>query len=316
MLKLLRTSHLRSIRCRLSKTPATIQLDHYLSPPPECRFSLHSTLLYHLTLIHDFPSLNYGDRNFASRDCSSSSETRKDVSKETECRSDNASRSSLDEDDPNGDFEFTVVSGWNRFVRKLRMLFAFPRVHIEDGSVLSMKLRGRIHDQLHSPFMPGLSLPQICENFIKAAHDPRISGIYLHIEPLNCGWGKVEEIRRHILNFKKSGKFIVAYTPVCREKEYYIGCCCEELYAPPSAYFSLYGLNIQSSFLGGVLAKVGIEPQVQKVGKYKSVGDQLTRKTMSEENREMLTGLLDTIYGNWLDKVSIAKGRESNFLFC
>lgn len=95
--------------------------------------------------------------------------------------------------------------------------------------------------------MPGLSLPQICENFIKAAHDPRISGIY----PLKCGWGKVEEIRRHILNFKKSGKFMVAYTPVRREKEYYIGCCCEELYAPPSAYFSLYGLNIQSSFLGG-----------------------------------------------------------------
>lgn len=69
MLKLLRTSHLRLIRCRLSKTPATIQLDPSLSPlPPECRFSLHSTLLYHLTLIHDFPSLKYGGRNFTSRD--------------------------------------------------------------------------------------------------------------------------------------------------------------------------------------------------------------------------------------------------------
>lgn len=59
---------------------------------------------------------------------------------------------------------------------------------------------------MKSRFSPGLSLPQICENFVKAAYDPRISGIYLHIESLNCGWGKVEEIRRHILNFKKSGK--------------------------------------------------------------------------------------------------------------
>lgn len=41
---------------------------------------------------------------------------------------------------------------------------------------------------------------------MKAAYDPRISGVYLHIDSLNCGWGKVEEIRRHILNFKKSGK--------------------------------------------------------------------------------------------------------------
>jgi protease-4 len=58
----------------------------------------------------------------------------------------------------------------------------------------------------------------------------------------------------------------------------------------------------------GVLEKVGIEPQVERIGKYKSAGDQLIRKTMSEENCEMLTALLDNIYGNWLDKVSSAKG--------
>lgn len=64
----------------------------------------------------------------------------------------------------------------------------------------------QISDQVKSGFSPGLSLPQICENFLKAAYDPRISGVYLHIDSLDCGWGKVEEIRRHILNFKKSGK--------------------------------------------------------------------------------------------------------------
>ncbi|XP_059644832.1 serine protease SPPA, chloroplastic isoform X2 [Cornus florida] len=145
---------------------------------------------------------------------------------------------------------------------------------------------------------------------MKAAYDPRISGIYLHIEPLNCGWGKVEEIRRHILDFKKSGKFIVAYAPACGEKEYYLGCACEQLYAPPSAYFALFGLTVQASFLGGVLEKAGIEPQVQRIGKYKSAGDQLTRKNMSEENCEMLTALLDDIYGNWLDKISFTTGKK------
>lgn len=63
----------------------------------------------------------------------------------------------------------------------------------------------QISDQLKTRFSSGLSLPQICENFIKAAYDPRVSGIYLEIEPLSCGWAKIDEIRRHIQYFKKSG---------------------------------------------------------------------------------------------------------------
>ncbi|GMI72204.1 signal peptide peptidase [Hibiscus trionum] len=214
------------------------------------------------------------------------------------------------EEYPIGEMEYEKISGWKSFVVKFKMLIAFPWERVRKGSVLTMKLRGQISDQLKSRFSSGLSLPQICENFVKAAYDPRISGVYLHIEPLNCGWGKVEEIRRHILNFKKSGKFIIAYTPACGEKEFYLACACEEIYAPPSAYFSLYGLTVQASFLGGVLEKIGIEPQVQRIGKYKSAGDQLTRKSMSEENCEMLTALLDNIYGNWLDVVSSSKGKK------
>ncbi|KAE8099775.1 hypothetical protein FH972_017729 [Carpinus fangiana] len=215
-----------------------------------------------------------------------------------------------DEDYPSGEFQFEEFSWWRNFTVKLKMLVAFPWERVRKGAVLYMKLRGQISDQLKSRFSSGLSLPQLCENIIKAAYDPRISGIYLHIETLNCGWGKVEEIRRHVLDFKKSGKFIVAYVPACREKEYYVACACDEIYAPPSAYFSLFGLTVQASFLRGVLDKVGIEPQVERIGKYKSAGDQLIRKTMSEENCEMLTALLDNIYGNWLDKVSSAQGKS------
>ncbi|MFS7948080.1 putative peptidase S49 [Helianthus anomalus] len=93
-------------------------------------------------------------------------------------------------------------------------------------------------------FSSGLSLSQICENFIKAAYDPR----YL--------------VKVHYWLCTSLG-----------EKEYYLGCAYEELYAPPSAYFSLYGLTAQAQFLGGVLEKVGVEPQVQRIGKYKSAGD-------------------------------------------
>ncbi|KAL5544846.1 hypothetical protein UlMin_008630 [Ulmus minor] len=217
---------------------------------------------------------------------------------------------SSDVDFPSGEFQFEEASLWRSFVVKLRMLIAFPWERVRKGSVLTMKLRGQISDQLKSRFSSALSLPQICENFVKAAYDPRISGVYLHVETLSCGWAKVEEIRRHVLDFKKSGKFIVAYLPVCQEKEYYLACACDEIYAPPSAYFSLFGFTVQASFLRGTLEKIGIEPQIERIGKYKSAGDQLNRKTMSKENCEMLTALLDNIHGTWLDEVSSAKGKK------
>ncbi|KAK6261798.1 hypothetical protein QUC31_007614 [Theobroma cacao] len=252
-------------------------------------------------------SFSYSFSTRAFDDSSSSAETQNE--KEEKVGSQSGEKFETEEY-PSGEVEYEKMSGWRSFVVKFKMLIAFPWERVRKGSVLTMKLRGQISDQLKSRFYSGLSLPQICENFVKAAYDPRISGVYLHIEPLNCGWGKVEEIRRHILNFKKSGKFIIAYIPACGEKEYYLACACEEIYAPPSAYFSLYGLTVQASFLGGVFEKIGIEPQVQRIGKYKSAGDQLTRKTMSEENCEMLTSLLDNIYGNWLDVVSSSKGKK------
>ncbi|KAE9602237.1 hypothetical protein Lal_00050028 [Lupinus albus] len=216
--------------------------------------------------------------------------------------------SSSDEHFPSGEFEFKPITGWNKFIVKLKMFIAFPR--IRHATVYTFKLRGQISDQLNTRFSRGLSLPQICDNFIKAAYDPRISAIYLHIDSLSCGWAKLDEIRRHILDFKKSGKIVVAYVPSCREKEYYLACACDEIYAPPSAYFSLFGLTVQASFVRGILDNIGIEPQVERVGKYKSAGDQLTRRTMSDENCDMLTALLENIYTNWLDKVSSAKGKK------
>ncbi|CAA0832408.1 Serine protease SPPA- chloroplastic [Striga hermonthica] len=220
-------------------------------------------------------------------------------------------KSVAEEKYPSGDFVYTEYDSLKKLSVKLKMLIAWPWERVKKGSVLIIKLRGEISDQLKSGFSSALSLPEICENFIKAAYDPRISGIYLHIDGLSCGWGKVEEIRRHILDFKKSGsKFIVGYVPVCSEKEYYIASALNEIYAPPDAYFQLYGLTVQASFLGGVLEKIGIEPQVERIGKYKSAGDQLTRKNISEENREMLTALLDNVYRNWIGTVSLAKGKE------
>ncbi|XP_047337712.1 serine protease SPPA, chloroplastic [Impatiens glandulifera] len=313
MSKLLHSSHVTSFQRRtfftsLPKTSFPSHLSPSLSPfhssASICRFSLYLHLPKPQILQQTFPIRRY-PRNSSVRAFDSSPETKTDdpVAVKEEVNGNAGGY-------PTGEFEYKKFGLWKSFLVKIRMLIAFPWARIRKGSVLTLKLRGQISDQLKSRFSSGLSLPQICENIIKAAYDPRISGIYLHIDRLDCGWGKIEEIRRHILDFKKSGKFVVCYIPSCGEKEYYLACACEELYAPPSAYFGLYGLVVQASFLGGVLENVGIEPQVQRIGKYKSAGDQLIRKSMSGENCEMLTALLDNIYGNWLDKISFTIGKS------
>ena len=217
----------------------------------------------------------------------------------------------IDDVYPTGDFNFVPHTGFKKFLVKLKTLIALPRERVEHGSVLKITLKGKIYDQPKSILSDSkVSLPQFCDNMLKAAYDPRISAVYLHIDTLNCGWAKLDEIRRQVLNFRKSGKLVVAYVTSIGVKEYYIACVCEEIYAPPSAYVSLFGFTLQATFYKGIYDNLGIEPQVERIGKYKRAGDTLIRKTMSKEHREMLTALLDNIYSNWLDKVSSARGKK------
>jgi protease-4 len=97
---------------------------------------------------------------------------------------------------------------------------------------------------------------------------------------------------------------------VAGEKEYYLSTAFQEVYVAPSANIRLAGFSVAGTFLRGVLEKVGVEPQVQRIGEYKSAGDQLLRKDMSEAQREQLTELLDDIYEHFLDTVAIARGKS------
>ncbi|CAN1831988.1 Serine protease SPPA, chloroplastic [Linum perenne] len=111
--------------------------------------------------------------------------------------------------DPDAAFEVRKQDGgWEGFLLKLRLMIAPPWQRVPQGSVLTIDLGGTVWvtDVKGRWFGPPLALPEICENFAKAANDPRISGVYLRISLIECGWAKLDEIRRHILDFRKSGK--------------------------------------------------------------------------------------------------------------
>lgn len=186
-----------------------------------------------------------------------------------------------------------------------------PWKSIALGTVLCMVIGDSVAESSGSgnPFKKEVTLPRIASNMKKAAADPRISGMYLKINPLACGYGKICELRRQIEDFRKSGKFTVAYFELGGMKEYLLASACEELYVPPEAYFSLTGVVIENTFLRGVLEKIGIEPQVQRIGKYKSAGDQLLRKDMSDAQKTVSERLVDSIYENFVESIAADKGK-------
>ncbi|KAG2448920.1 hypothetical protein HYH02_006268 [Chlamydomonas schloesseri] len=188
--------------------------------------------------------------------------------------------------------------------------FALPWRRFKKDSVLAFKLEGDISDQERTFFDSGVSLPQLCQALRKAALDPRIQGVAIEIGPLGIGWGKVQEIKRHIDYFTASGKYCVAFMKQAGEKEYYLATACSERYAPPSAYLSLRGFVTGGTFLRGVLDKVGVEPQVKRIGAYKSAGDQLLRRTMASEQREQLGAIQADVVEEFLRQVSTALGKS------
>eukprot|EP00184_Porphyridium_aerugineum_P006558 CAMPEP_0184696886 /NCGR_PEP_ID=MMETSP0313-20130426/4046_1 /TAXON_ID=2792 /ORGANISM="Porphyridium aerugineum, Strain SAG 1380-2" /LENGTH=661 /DNA_ID=CAMNT_0027155607 /DNA_START=259 /DNA_END=2244 /DNA_ORIENTATION=+ len=198
-----------------------------------------------------------------------------------------------------------------KFFRSLRLFFRL-RGRVKKGSILYMELSGALPDEVgrQGPFSTGdtaPTLPQVTNAFRNAAHDPRISAIYVKIKPLACGYAKLIEIRRHMDYFKKSGKTIYCYFEIGGEKEYYLSMGCDKVYVPPEAFFSLKGFRVNGSFLRGVLDKIGVEPQVERIGEYKSAGDQFARTSMSEAQREVLTSILQSIYNHFVNNVVKSK---------
>ncbi|KAI8476080.1 MAG: peptidase family S49-domain-containing protein [Monoraphidium minutum] len=206
--------------------------------------------------------------------------------------------------------EFKPLDGGELLWSRLKMAFALPWRRFKKGSVLAFKLEGEVSDKLQGRFAPGFSVPQICSALEKAAVDPRIEGIAVEIGPLAVGWARMQELRRYVELFKASGKYAICYMKIATEKEYYLASAFGEIYTPPSASIRLTGFSVAGTFLRGVLDKVGVEPQVKRIGAYKSAGDQLLRKDMSPEQREQLDALLENIYTTWVADVARARGKS------
>lgn len=211
---------------------------------------------------------------------------------------------------------FRPISGLRRVLRPLRMLRQV-RGRLRRGTVMTARIGGSCPEveprggllSLGGGGGPGFpALSTVTEALRIGAHDPRLSHLYLRIDALSCGWAKVIEMRRHLEYWREAGKDITVFMESGGPKEFFLAMG-YETYVAPEGDLSLRGFTLSGAFLGGVLEKIGVEPQVERFGKYKSAGDQLSRRDMSDAQREVLKSLLDEINETWSSGVAEATGK-------
>ena len=204
------------------------------------------------------------------------------------------------------------------FLSMFLLFFALLRFRerppdIAANSVLVLRLAGTLPEKapVEIPFLsegPSLTVSSVWTALRQAAADSRIRAVVLEPEGLRAGWAKLEELRQDIAQFRKSGKPVYAYLHTPSAREYYVATAADRIYIGPADQVYLKGLRAEVMFFKKTLDKLGVAIEVAHAGKYKDYGDQFTRSDMSPETREVITSLVDGIYGNLL--AGIAAGRK------
>jgi len=191
---------------------------------------------------------------------------------------------------------------------------------LKPNSVYEIKLEGNLIDRSKDdPFSVAfaqamgktaertMGLDDLLANIKKAKTDANIVGIYLNGGSLSGGFASFKEIRNALIDFKKSGKFIVAYADNYSQKDYYLVSVANKILINPQGMLELKGLSAQTMFFKNTLDKLGIEMQIVKVGTYKSAVEPLITTKMSDANREQVTVYMGSIWKTFLTEVSASR---------
>ncbi len=141
-----------------------------------------------------------------------------------------------------------------------------------------------------------------------AADDSRISALVLHIDGIDWGWAKLDEVRDAILLFRASGKPVFASVSGGGEAEYYLASAADRIAAPPSAILQIDGLVASAMFFRGSFDKLDISPNFAHAGQYKTGVEPYTRTGLSPEGKLALESLLDDQFELLVDSLAAARG--------
>ncbi|NQV75505.1 MAG: signal peptide peptidase SppA, partial [Bacteroidetes bacterium] len=160
-----------------------------------------------------------------------------------------------------------------------------------------------------------IGLSEILQGIEDAKSDDHIKGIYLDASSIESGLATIEEIRNALIDFKKSGKFIIAYSEVYSQGAYYLATAADKIYLNPEGMIDFRGLSSEIMFFKGALDKLDIEAQIIKVGTYKSAVEPFILDKMSEPNKRQVTCFLGSMYDHFLSEISKSRKITKNTLF-
>ncbi len=208
---------------------------------------------------------------------------------------------------------FTIIAGLIGIMSIVGMIASGEAAKtISDNSVLVLNLSGqmqeRTEDNLFEQFtggvLGGLGLEQTLAAVQKAKDNERIKGIYIEAGALGASYAQLQELRDALQDFRRSGKWIVAYGDIYTQGAYYVASAANKIYLNPQGMIDWHGIGAQPIFLKDVMAKFGVRMQVLKVGKYKSATETFTDDKMSDPNRAQTQAYINGLWQNVLKAVS------------
>jgi protease-4 len=194
-------------------------------------------------------------------------------------------------------------------------------VSVKDNSVLKIKLDGPIVErEVENPFenldFPGapesnIGLYELKKAILKAKEDPKIKGIFLEGSFARIGYATNEEVRAALLDFKKSKKFIYSYGEYFSEASFYTAAVSDSIFLNPEGLIEFNGISTSIPFFKGTLEKLEIQPEVFRVGEFKSAVEPFLRENMSDANRLQATSFLNSI--NNYNITQVAQNRSLTY---
>ncbi len=188
---------------------------------------------------------------------------------------------------------------------------------VADGSTLILRLSGEVPEkpsvEVPIPLLEtktALTVENVWSILRRAAKDSRVRAVVFEPEGAAVGWAKMQEIRSDLEAFRKSGKPIYAYLKSPSTRDYYMASACSKIYMAPVDTLNLKGLALELMYFKGTLDKLGVQVDVEHVGKYKDFGDMFTKTSMSPETKEVLNALADNIYADLVKAIGKGRGKD------
>lgn len=216
-----------------------------------------------------------------------------------------------------GMFGFFIVMGVIGMMSIIGMIASGNAAqNVEKNSVFVLNLSGTISEQgSENPLSMftgdnslNSGLNDILSSIKKAKANDDIKGIYIEAGALMTNYATLQEIRNALADFRKSGKWIVAYGDFYTQGAYYVASVADKVYINPKGIVDWHGIGAQTMFYKDFMAKFGVKWEVVKVGTFKSATETFTEEKMSDANRLQTQTFIDGTWRNVCDAVSKSRG--------